>query len=111
MFSSLIFCCAEGVPSHIKKASFLWQRGPKLQYTDLAERTTDGYVNWDQSLKQVILISLVSCCTDQIDVSVNCAGDPVKGVHFQCDDPAAKIGRAIWFCTTLFACSFGPELY
>ncbi|EIE23242.1 hypothetical protein COCSUDRAFT_42153 [Coccomyxa subellipsoidea C-169] len=43
---------AEGVPSHIKKASFLWQRGPKLQYTDLAERTTDGYVNWDQSLKQ-----------------------------------------------------------
>ncbi|KAK9903423.1 hypothetical protein WJX75_005200 [Coccomyxa subellipsoidea] len=43
---------AEGVPSNIKKASFLWQRGPKLQVTDLVEKATDGIVHWDQVLKQ-----------------------------------------------------------
>ena len=54
MRRSCAVCLAEGVPSNIKKASFLWQRGPKLQVTDLVDKATDGIVHWDQVLKQVL---------------------------------------------------------
>jgi hypothetical protein len=46
---------AEGVPAHVKSASFVWQRGNKLQYTGLSGVThPGGLVYWDKSLKQVI---------------------------------------------------------
>ncbi|CAL8465261.1 g4796 [Coccomyxa elongata] len=43
---------ADGIPSHIKRASFLWQRGPKLQYTSFSDTSTDGTVHWGDALTQ-----------------------------------------------------------
>ncbi|BDA50230.1 hypothetical protein COCOBI_15-3590 [Coccomyxa sp. Obi] len=43
---------ADGVPSNIKRASFLWQRGPKLQYTSFSDTSTDGTVHWNDALTQ-----------------------------------------------------------
>eukprot|EP00884_Botryococcus_braunii_P001061 jgi/Botrbrau1/10956/Bobra.0383s0011.1 len=49
----LVPLCVEDIPSGVTNASFLWQRGPKLQFTDAtAVSETGRTAYWNQVLKQ-----------------------------------------------------------